>query len=130
MEPPHGIDIDMKYPYKKILAWIGFKTKVRNRVEEYFEDRGIEELNFRKFMGLFLPPASDDYITRGKFYLSIPILKQPQFGPYLYDSALLTLSEAKLGKAFRLEWMSRIYSLKLLELRHCSANKTVLKYKN
>lgn len=126
MESSHEINIDIKYPYKKILTWIGFKTKVGNRVEEYFEDHRVEELSFRKFMGLFLPPGSDQYKTKNKFYLSIPILKQPQFGPYLYDSALLTLSEAKLGKAFRLEWMSRIYSLKLLELRHCPANKAIL----
>jgi len=127
MEPQHEFDIDIKYPYKKTLVWIGFQTRVGNRVEEYLADHKIEELTFRKLMDLFLPPVSDDYITREKFYLSIPILNQPQFGPYLFDSALLTMTEAKLGSAFRSEWSSRIYSLKLIELRYCPANKATLK---
>ncbi len=129
MESPGEINIDTKYSYKKILELIVFQTRVKNRVTEYFEDHRIKELSFRNFMDLFLPPASDAYRTREKFYLSIPILKQPQFGPYLFDSALLTLTEAQLGSSFRSEWSSRIYSLKLIELRYCPANKASLKKK-
>jgi hypothetical protein len=124
---PNEINIDTEYQCKRVLDLIGFKSKVNNRVAEHFEDRSIKALSFRKFMDFFLPPASDDYRTREKFYLSIPILKQPQFGPYLFDSALLTMTEAQLGSAFRSEWSSRIYSLKLIELRYCPANKASLK---
>jgi len=127
MELPEDIDINIKYPYKKILELIVFQTRVKNRVTEYFEDHRIKELSFREFMGLFLPPVSDEQITHDKFYLSIPMLNQRQFGPYMFDSALLALTEAQLGPAFRSEWSSRIYLLKLLELRHCPANKATLK---
>ena len=72
---------------------------------------------------MFLPPASKIHKSKYEFWVNIPILKQPQFGPYLYNSALLTLTEIELGAAFRAEWMLRIYSLKLHELRHCPANK-------
>ncbi len=34
----------------------------------------------------------------------------------------IMLTEIELGAAFRAEWMLRIYSLKLHELRHCPAN--------
>jgi hypothetical protein len=76
-------------------------------------------------MDLFLPPASKHHKTESEFCSSIPILNQPQFGIYLYDSALLTLTEAELGPAFTEEWMLRICSLKLHELRHCPANKAL-----
>ncbi|OQY13108.1 MAG: hypothetical protein B6I31_01785, partial [Desulfobacteraceae bacterium 4572_19] len=69
-------------------------------------------------------PASKSYKSEYDFWVNIPILKQPQFGSYLYDSALLTLTEIELCGAFKTEWMQRIYSLKLHELRHKPANKS------
>lgn len=118
-------DIDEKWPYIKLVDLIGFRTKAGNRIKDYLKDHGIVELSIRELIDLFLPPASDNYKSEYEFWVSIPIRKQPQFGRYLYDSALLTLSEAKLGAAFRAEWMLRIYSLKLHELRNCPANKRV-----
>ena len=81
-------------------------------------------------MGLFLPTASNHHKSETEFWPNIPILRQPQFGIYLYDSALLTLTEADLGSAFRAEWVQRIYSLKLHELRHSPANKKRLSRTN
>jgi hypothetical protein len=69
-------------------------------------------------MDLFLPAAFSGYSN-------IPILRQPQFGKYCYQSALLTLCDAKLGTACRTEWASRIYALKVWELRRSPANRAV-----
>ena len=116
-------DIDIKQPYEPLVDLIGFQTKPGNRIKDYLKSHGMLELSLRDLMNLFLPPASlNTYISEDNFWRSIPILKQPQFGPYLYDSALLSLTEAELGDAFRSEWMLRIYSLKLHELRHRPAN--------
>jgi hypothetical protein len=116
-------DIDVKLPHETLVDLIGFQTKPGNRIKTYLETYDLLELSLRDLMDLFLPPASDVYISEDDFWLSIPILRQPQFGPYLYDSALLSLTEAELGDVFRSEWMLRIYSLKLHELKHCPANK-------
>jgi len=118
-------NIDVKWPSEKLIHSIGFRVKAGNRIKDYLRDHGIEELTLRELMGLFLPPASNRHKSEREFWSNIPILSQPQFGIYLYDSALLTLSEAELGSAFRAEWMSRIYSLKLHELRHSPANKAL-----
>jgi hypothetical protein len=115
-------NIEEKWPYEPLVDLIGFQTKPGNRIKDYLKSHGILELSLRDLMDLFLPPASDTYISEDDFWRSIPILKQPQFGPYLYDSALLSLTEAELGDAYRSEWMLRVYSLKLHELRHRPGN--------
>ena len=116
-------DIDVKWPSEELVDLIGFRTKAGNRIKDYLKDHRIVELSLKELIDLFLPSSSNTHKSEYEFWVSIPILKQPQFGPYLYDSALLTLTEAELGTAFRAEWMLRIYSLKLHELRHCPANK-------
>jgi len=118
-------DIDVKWPSEELVDSIGFRTKSGNRIKDYLNDHGIRELSLRELIDLFLPPELNIHKSQYEFWVSIPILRQSQFGPYLYDSALLTLTEAELGTAFRTEWMVRIYSLKLHELRHCPANKSV-----
>ncbi len=118
-------NIDVKWPSEELVDSIGFRARAGNRIKAYLRDHGIEELSFRELMGLFLPPASSRHKKESEFRSNIPILSQPQFGIYLYDSALLTLAEAELGSAFRAEWMSRIYSFKLHELRHSPANKAL-----
>jgi hypothetical protein len=118
-------DLDVKWPSETLVESIGFQTKPGNRIKDYLNDLGIVKLSLRELIDLFLPPASKIHKSKYEFWANIPILKQPQFGPYLYDSALLTLTEIELGAAFRAEWMLRIYSLKLHELRHCPANKAL-----
>ena len=117
-------NIDVKWPSEKLVDSITFRTKAGNRIKEYLINSGIVELSLRQFMDLFLPPASKSYKSEYDFWVNIPILKQPQFGSYLYDSALLRLTEIELCGAFKTEWMQRIYSLKLHELRHKPANKS------
>ena len=118
-------NIDVKWPSEKLVDSIGFPTRAGNRIKDYLNDHEIESLNFRELMDLFLPPASKHHKTESEFWSSIPILNQPQFGIYLYDPELLTLTETELGPAFTEEWMLRICSLKLHELRHCPANKAL-----
>lgn len=116
-------DIDVRWPSEKLVDSTGFPTKAGNRIKDYLKDHGIVKLSLRELIDLFLPPASNIHKSEYAFWVNIPILKQPQFGPYLYDAALLTMTEVELGAAFRAEWMLRIYSLKLHELRHLPANK-------
>ena len=116
-------NLDIRWPSQLLLDAVGFRTRVRGRVEYYLEDRGMEELNLMELMGLFLPSASEPITDFSDFWLHVPMLSQPQFGPYLYDSALLTLTEANMGPAFSSEWASRICRLKLYELREAPANK-------
>ncbi len=118
-------NIDKKWPSEQLVDSIGFQTKAGNRTKDYLRSHGIEELSIRELMGLFLPPASNHFKSEDEFWESIPIRKQPQFGIYLYDSALLSLTEAELGSAFREEWMARVYSLKLHELRHMPGNQAL-----
>ena len=65
---------------------------------------------------MFLPPLSEPFLDFGDFWRHIPVLDQPQFGPYLHDSALVTLTDADLGTAFQSEWAARLDRLKLYEL--------------
>jgi hypothetical protein len=122
---PATNDIDVKWRSENLIESIAFRAKAGNRIKDYLNDHGIVKISIREMMDLFLPPASEIFKSEYEFWVDVPILKQPQFGPYLYDSALLTLTEAELGSAFRAEWMQRIYSLKLHELRHQPANKSV-----
>ncbi len=116
-------NLDVRWPSQLLLDAVGFPARVRGRVEDYLKERGMEELSLRELMGLFLPSASEPIAEFSAFWLHVPILRQPQFGPYLYDSALLTLTEADMGPAFSSEWASRIFKLKLYELREAPANK-------
>lgn len=120
-------NIDVKWPSEELVDSIGFQTKPRNRIKEFLTDHGIEEITIRHFLDLFLPPASKEYKTEHELWMSIPILRQSQLGPYLYDSALLTLTESDLCTAFKTEWRLRIYSLKLHELRNSPGNKKLQK---
>jgi len=116
-------NLDVRWPSQVLLDAIGFQSRVRGRVEDYLKERGIEELSMMEFMDLFLPCASqsiDDYMD---FWRYVPILRQSQFGPYLHDSALLTLTKVEFGPVFSSEWASRICKLKLYELRERPTNK-------
>ncbi len=75
-------------------------------------------------MDLFLPPAVEAPFEEDTFFwLSIPILRQNQFGPYLLDSALLAMTEADMSQEFKSEWAMRICRMKLYELRNRPTNK-------
>jgi len=117
-------DIDIRWPREDLLEAVGFEKRVRGRVEEYLENENIRELSLRDLMDLFLPrytsPPHDDEF---RFWRGVPILRQPQFGPYLHDSALLTLTETDLGQAYSVEWALRICRLKLYELRQRPTNR-------
>jgi len=116
-------DIDVKWPSEELVDSIGFQTKAGNRIKDFLKEHGIEEITLRGFIDLFLPPLSKEYKTKDEFWISIPIMRQSQFGPYLYDSALLTLTESDVCTAFQTEWILRIFSLQLHELRNKPANK-------
>ena len=116
-------NLDARWPSRSLLDAIGFQTKVRGRVEDYMEQHGIEALSLRELMDLFLPPSSEPLLDFTDLWRRIPILDQPQFGPYLHDSALRTLTEVDLGLAFRAEWAARLDRLKLYILGERSANK-------
>jgi len=119
-------DLDARWPSQLLLDAVGFHTRVRGRVEDYLRERRIEALNLKNLMDLFLPPASELISDISDFWRHVPILRQPQFGPYLHDSALLTLTEANMSPAFSSEWALRICKMKLYELRASPANKSVL----
>jgi hypothetical protein len=53
---------------------------------------------------------------------TVAILDQPQCGPYLHGSVLLTLAEADLGPALRAEEAVRLDQLKLYGLGERPAN--------
>jgi len=116
-------DLDARWAIQSLLDAVGFRTRVRGRVEDYLKERGVEELSLREFMDLFLPPTSEPISDFTDFWLHVAILQQPQFGPYLFDSALLTLTETEMSPAFSSEWASRICKMKLFELRVSPANK-------
>ena len=73
-------------------------------------------MSVRELMDVFLPPPSAPLLDFSDWWRRIPILDQPQFGPILHDSALLTLTEADLGPAYRAEWAARLDRLKVYEL--------------
>lgn len=116
-------DLDRPWPVTLLLNAIGFPSRVRGRVEEYLEGKKIRNLSLREFMDLFLPAATEPPLDEvDQFWMSIPILRQPQFGPYLHDSALLTMTEAAMSQGFKIEWAMRICRLMLYELRERPAN--------
>ena len=87
------------------------------------EQRGIEAWSLRELMDVFLPPPSESLLDCTALWRRLPILDQPQWGPYLHDSALLTLAEADLGPAWRAEWAVRPDRLKLYKLGERPTNK-------
>ena len=109
-------DLDVRWPAGWLLDALGFETRVRGRLAEYMEQRGVASLSLRELIDLFLPPLSEPFLDVSDFWRHIPVLDQPQFGPYLYDSALVTLTDADLGPAFQSEWAARLDRLKLYEL--------------
>jgi hypothetical protein len=109
-------DLDVRWPARALLEALAFETRVGGRVADYMKTRGIEALSLRELMDWFLPPLSEPLLDFDDFWRHIPMLDQPQFGPYLHDSALVTLTDADLGSAFRAEWAARLDRLKLYEL--------------
>ena len=87
----------------------------------------MASLSLRELIALFLPPLSEPFLDFGDFWRHIPVLDQPQFGPYLHDSALVTLTDADLGTAFQSEWAARLDRLKLYELGEACATPASLK---
>jgi hypothetical protein len=109
-------DLDVRWPAGWLLDALGFETRVRGRLAEYMEQRGMASLSLRELIDLFLPPLSEPCLDVSDFWRHIPVLDQPQFGPYLHDSALVTLTDADLGPAFQSEWAARLDWLKFYEL--------------
>jgi hypothetical protein len=109
-------NLEVRWPSRLLLEALGLQTKVRRRVVDYLEQQGIEALSVRELMDVFLPPPSAPLLDFSDWWRRIPILDQPQFGPILHDSALLTLTEADLGPAYRAEWAARLARLKVYEL--------------
>ena len=117
-------DLDSPWSAGLLLDAIGFRTRVRGRVEEYLKTRETQSLSLRELMDLFLPPAVEAPFEDDTFFwLSIPILRQNQYGPYLHDSALLAMTEADMSQEFKAEWAMRICRMKLYELRDRPTNK-------
>jgi hypothetical protein len=109
-------DLDVRWPARPLLEALAFETRVRGRVADYMETRGVEALSLRELMDGFLPPLSEPFFDFDDFWRHIPMRDQPQFGPYLHDSALVTLTDADLGSAFRAEWAACLDRLKLYEI--------------
>lgn len=112
----HTNNLEVRWPSRPLLEALGLQTNVRRRVVEYLAQQGIEALSVRERMHLFLPPPSEPLLDFSDVWCHIPILKQPQCGPLLHDSALLTVTEADLGPAYRAEWAARLDRLKVYEL--------------
>lgn len=103
-------DLDMPMPAEELLRAVGFEPRVLHRIAEYLETRHLRMLTPRQFMDLFLPPVL------GESYY-IPIIDHPQFGTNSLQSAVLSICEADLGKAFQGLWAARVYFMKVQELR-------------
>lgn len=102
-------DLDMRWPVADLVDAIGFETRVRHRVRDYLEARHIETLSLRGLMDLIVPASVGGSTSRAACWGYPPILDQPQFGWLLYVSALLRLTGADLGLAFRTELALRVY---------------------
>ncbi len=109
-------DLDVRWPAGSLFDALRFETRVRGRLAEYEEQRGLEALSLRELMDLFLPPLSEPFLDFSDFWRHIPMLDQPQFSRYLHDSTLVTLTDADLGSALTSEWAARHDRLKLYEL--------------
>jgi hypothetical protein len=109
-------NLEVRWSSHPLLEALGFQTKVWRRVADYLEQQGTEALSLRELMDVFLPPPSEPLLDFSDLWRRNPILNQPQCGPYLHDSALLTLTEADRGPAYRAAWARRLDRLKLYEL--------------
>jgi len=120
----HMIKMNTTYlPATLLLDAIGFEKRVKNRIEEYLTSNHIVSLSILQLMDLFLPQHQEpirEYSYRHDF--ETPIMDQPQFGTYLFDSALLSITEAPMCKEARVEWALRLYPLMLLELKNRPTN--------
>jgi len=110
-------DIDLPWPAGALLDAIGFNTRVRGRVEAYLKAQGIERLSLRELMDLFLPSADAPVTDLRDLWAKTPIFDQPRFSWMLHDYALLALTEADFGSAYRTEWALRMCKLMLHQLR-------------
>jgi hypothetical protein len=120
----HMIKMNTTYlPATLLLDAIGFEKRVKNRIEEYLTSNHIVSLSILQLMDLFLPQHQEpirEYSYRYDF--ETPIRDQPQFGTYLFDSALLSITEAPMCRDSRVEWALRLYPLMLLELKNRPTN--------
>ena len=48
-------DLDVRWTAGSLLDALGFETRVRGRLAQYVEQRGLELLSLRELMDLFLP---------------------------------------------------------------------------
>jgi hypothetical protein len=120
----HMIKMNTTYlPATLLLDAIGFEKRVKNRIEEYLTSNHIVSLSILQLMDLFLPQYQEPIREYSYWYdFKIPIMDQPQFGTYLFDSALLSITEAPMCKEARVEWALRLYPLMLLELKDRPTN--------
>jgi hypothetical protein len=114
-------ELDQVLPAEELLKAVGFRRRAYGRILLYLKEHGSASLSPRQLMNLFIPaPPFSTFIP----YTDAPIFGQSQFGKYCYDSALLSLCEAKLGGAFEREWASRLHFWKVAEIRASGGNKS------
>jgi hypothetical protein len=77
------------------LTPLGFRRKCGVELKIIWNSGGLRHW-FEELMDVFLPPPSEPLLDCTDLWRRMPILDQPQFGPYLRDSALLTLAEVDL----------------------------------
>ncbi len=107
-------DLDIRWPAGELVETIGFETRVRHRVRGYLKARHLDTVSLRGLMDLIVPASAGGSTSRAACWGYPPILHQPQFGWLLYISALLTLTGADLGLAFRTELALRVYHRMIL----------------
>lgn len=110
-------DLDVRWAVMELLDAVGFPRKVRGRVEDYLRARALATLSLRELMDLFLPPADAPVTDLRDLWAKTPMFDQPRFSWILHDYALLALTEADFGSAYRTEWALRMCKLMLHELR-------------
>jgi len=98
-------DIDRLWPMHMLLEKISFSKRIEGRLINYLVTHGIDKLSLRQLMDLFLPPSNQPIRN---IWSDVPILKQPQFGHYLFMYSLARLTTADLGQAFESEWAVRL----------------------
>ena len=78
----HSASIDRLLPVQDLLDMASFERRVAGRVEEYLTSEGMIVLSLRQLMDLFLPFSHPAPVERCH---TPPILRQRQFGRYLYS---------------------------------------------
>lgn len=114
-DTPNIDDLDRLWPRAELLKKIGFSKRIEGRVIKHLVTHGMNELSLRQLMDQFLRDTSQ---PNRNIWHDVPIMKQPQFGLYLFKYALARLSAVDLGKAFQIEWVVRLhhYNLKRNEV--------------